>query len=133
ERLEGVQELRRLAARGDEIDPPPRQHLLRRQADDAAGKHIQPAEIVEQPGIELFLPQCGLDRFEIEHVGLMMREYRSAYHLAPCRSTSAATQSSAPVTPHPETPHEVCVYLCARRSRPRRRVRPAEAIHRTEG
>ncbi len=49
------------AVRGNEIEPAPRQHLLGRHVENAAGQRVEAAEVVKQPAVEAVLDQRSLN------------------------------------------------------------------------
>ena len=62
-RLDGVDQLLRLAGRGDEVEPAAGQLLLG-QPDDPLGEDVEPAEVVQQPAVEpgLAIAACTAGR-----------------------------------------------------------------------
>ena len=66
-RLDAMLQLAGFTVCGNEIEPAAGQHRFARQADHAAGQHIEPAEIVKEPAIKTQLPDGRLNRCEVEH------------------------------------------------------------------
>ena len=58
---------------GDEVEPAPRQHGVGRQVQDAAGQHVEAAEVVEQPAVQAEVAKGGLHGSEVEHGSVLSR------------------------------------------------------------
>ena len=72
-----------LALRGNEVEPAPRQHLLGRHVENAAGQHVEAAKIVKQPAVEAVLDQGGLYSGKIEHSMLLCFAASGKVYYAP--------------------------------------------------
>src|SRR5438874_12997253 len=59
--LDSVDQLDRLSACGDQVEPSPRNHQAIRQSKDAIGDGIAVMMIVKQPAVDIALAQGGLN------------------------------------------------------------------------
>src|SRR5438128_11354359 len=59
--LDSVDQLDRLSACGDQVEPSPRNHQASRQSKDAIGDGIAVMMIVKQPAVDIALAQGGLN------------------------------------------------------------------------
>ena len=66
-RLDPVDQLTRLSLGGNGIGPAAAPGGHRLEIEDAAGRHVRPAEITKKPAVELKLFESGLDGMEVEH------------------------------------------------------------------
>ena len=63
--LHGRNQFLRVAAGGDIIEPAPGVHLVEVQTENFVAEEVPVAEVAEQPPVDAFLAQKGLDRVEV--------------------------------------------------------------------